>query len=385
MSLLQEKKNIEKILSGNYDYILNLDVDILKKNIESGKMLGDSKTVDKFLIANEPDLAYYIFKLIMKSKEVLNYTSLLSSPDYENYKKTGNFPTLSTRREKEDIENVFLAEQISKNETIYKLLDFYMENEETLKELSKLEQVLYEDNINRYTFKNDAFNQEAHNLIKQNSADDLEVGIIEINDSKNGIIRVAGTRKDIALSNMLGCPFPKDVDDIEHRNVYIGEWEDVQQSVSKKFYSASDSSLTAEDIEKINNEIKRREATRNNRSNDEYGYISTSVLVNNTMVDSYLVVSKNELIDNGFVPEELEWKSLRMDNTKKVVNNKKKLVDFFKRYKGETLLSVESLVGAMSMGNKMDKLSKEEKEKIANYLNELNNTNEVEEHYGKAM
>ena len=254
--LLDMKKRLNEILNGKYDYIIDADIDAIKSDIESGK-LPENNALSKLYDENK-----IFLKAESLSSEQLTYKQALELLDF--------------------------AQKVINDKRIYLLLDFYLKNESLVYDLLKRQDAIVRSEENA----------EAHNII---SMRDDEIGIIIIDDSQKGRKVVAGTRKDIILSNFLGVPFPKDIDkpgfDYGPHNDFYSE----PHKITKTFYNKN---LTETHLKMIEEEKKKREKAKKVVMRNDMGFING------------LVISRSELTSNGFDPQDLGWKPLKVRSEK---------------------------------------------------------------------
>lgn len=301
-------KKLNDIKAGKYDYILNCDIDAIRKQIESGKVFSNDSVVLKLSINDIGNDTVFLVKAIKIIRQILVKKDALYKKINEQKKifkynpeeEAEDIKTVYDKHEKytykqaiEIIENV---EKICMDGRIFQLLDFYRKNSNLIKELWDREKKILASKDH----------EAAHDVIK---SEDDEVGIIVINDSQKGVRVVAGTRKEMELSNILDVPYPKDIDKPEFDNTYF---HSDAHKIEKRFIPANSPELTPEHIQMIKAEIERKKKLKHIRMKDELGYING------------LVVSRNELLDNGLDPKKLGWKSLRV---------KRKKENMFKIYK----------------------------------------------------
>ena len=291
--LLNRKKRLEEILSGQYDYIIDTDMDSIKNAIESGK-LPENNALSKLHVFFKDQLLYNITLL----KRIISYAKDINSEiekektnmTYDENKIFLKAESLSSEQltYKQALELLDFAQKEINDKRIYLLLDFYLKNESLVYDLLKRQDAIISSEGNA----------EAHNIISMN---DDEIGIIIIDDSQKGRKVVAGTRKDIILSNFLGLPFPKDIDkpgfDYGPHNDFYSE----PHKITKTFYNKN---LTENHLKMIEEEKKKREKAKKVVMRNDMGFING------------LVISRLELTSNGFDPQDLGRKPLKVRSEK---------------------------------------------------------------------
>lgn len=292
-TLLKKKKFLEEVLSGKYDYIINSDIEEIKNVIEAGN-LPKEDALSKLNLFHKEQLLYTVILL----KKILAYdVDVNKKIEEEKTNMTYSKNDVFVKAEKffsreitysQALELIDLAKKVINDKRIYLLLDFYLKNEELVRDLLKRQDAIMETEKNK----------EAYNMI---SMIDNEFGIIVIDDSETGRKVVAGTRKDIILSNFLGVPFPKDIDkpgfDYGPHNDFYSE----PHKITKTFYSDN---LTETQLKMIEEEKKKREKAKKIVTYDDMGFING------------LVISRSELTSNGFDPQALGWKPLKVKSAK---------------------------------------------------------------------
>ena len=291
----------ENIKNGKYNYILATNLDYIKKEIESGNISSKDRVMTKLSISYAGNNAKYLLRRIQLLKNIMVFKTYLEEKiEHEktnlSYNENDNVRFLSNSvfinhsyyTYKQALELINKAEEFLKDGKIYLLLDFYLKNDVLIDELDEREKNIF----------GSQHHQEAHDII--NMPDD-ELGIIVIDDSKEGKKVVAGTKKDILLSDVLEVPFPKDIDKPGFDYGPHGDYYSEPHKITKTFI---DTDLTVTHKKMIEEERKKRLMAKSRRGKDELGFIKG------------LVVSRNELIDNGFNPDELGWKPLKVREKK---------------------------------------------------------------------
>ena len=278
-------EDVDKILNGEYDFILKTNLNYIKNDIESGII---SKTDN---LSELKELSTYrLFRLVDMVDKIV-------STAYYMYRYEDDFITTLSSAISSDFKYVDAlrliekAKKISKDKRLYLIFDFYIKNESMIKELIERQEniALSDENI------------KAHDII---SSEDNEIGIIVIDDSRDGRKIVAGTKKDIELSNLLGVPFPKYIDKPGYDYGDHKEFYSEPHRITKTFYNTD---LSNTHLKMIEDEKIRRIKAKKYVNDNELGFIKG------------LVVTKSELAINGFDPNALGWKSLKFSKKKNSV------------------------------------------------------------------
>lgn len=289
-------EDVDKILNGEYDFILKTNLNYIKNDIESGIIsktdnLSELKELSTYrlfrlvdMVDNIIEKSKYLFDAIEEKKTNLTYNE-------DDFITTLSSAISSDFKYVDALRLIEKAKKISKDKRLYLIFDFYIKNESMIKELIERQEniALSDENI------------KAHDII---SSEDNEIGIIVIDDSRDGRKIVAGTKKDIELSNLLGVPFPKDIDKPGYDYGDHKEFYSEPHRITKTFYNTD---LSNTHLKMIEDEKIRRIKAKKYVNDNELGFIKG------------LVVTKSELAINGFDPYALGWKSLKFSKKKNSV------------------------------------------------------------------
>ena len=220
------------------------------------------------------------------------------------------------------LDTIAVAEKVVNSKSTYQLLKLLLKYEDAKYSFKERKEVI--DSLK----KEDSTRERLLSIIHSK---DEEMGIVKITSSKSGISIKAGTRKDMAISDILGIPFPQD----EEREGYdygpYGDFYMPPYSVKKEFYIEG---LTPFHEEMIREEKNLRESLRYNYVNEE-GYIYRNGIA--------LAITSGELIENGINPESVGWKPFRINLSHKGFFSLKDKYDFRYPIKDQIRLKIKAL------------------------------------------
>ena len=289
-------EKLKDLKTGKYDYIFTTNIDKLINDIEKGR--PDTRIREMFkesFFEYKEDYAEDIFRVILRLKELLSYedeflkNSFIYEKDKEMEEPTNTFSGIRYTYG-EAMEIFKLAHEILDDGRIYLLLDFYLQNGKIIEELVEREDAIRETAKNRQAF--DVIN-----------GDEYEIGIITIKE-KFGEIRdrhEIGTKKELLLSEILGIPFPKDIDEPGYDYGNHGE-QYMPPHVIRKTFRAP---INEREVKSIDLEMQKRRLMKSKIKKETMGYIKG------------LVISDIDLLNNGLSLTNLRWKPLKVEKTQR--------------------------------------------------------------------
>ena len=289
---------IKKILNGEFDKALSLDVESIVKQYNTGDIsILFSEELQAFL-KDDNNYSYDLFesitlihtflpcrkafnKDVQEKKDEINYVP--RDYYYEDCYRSMSY---------EKVQQAFdITDLVLKDRKIYRLLRFYLKYENVFKEMR--------ERIKLYKMQekqNDARNK----FLKILETTDDEVGIVKVNDTENGISVFAGTKKEMMISDIVGKPFTRNMFIEGH---YYGHYDDYYmptRRVIKSFHQSDLTELHKKMIIKKKNHLKHLSLSKN----DEMGYI---------LCDNFsIIISRLKLTKSGIDPDTIGWKPLKL-------------------------------------------------------------------------
>lgn len=364
--ILRLEQIMDTILRGDYNDQLDLNISFIIDNItnEFNNNLSNLPVCEKFI--NEDNVTSFVddSNIIFRTLRLSNLESLMDSCRKMLHEKAILLEDIQQQKEL----MIFSEDNLA--------YSFYGENytyAEVLSLCSKVENFMSCKNLKRthdflLKYSNLYFDfcrqindrkkiigsfvkatdfQEFMSILKD---DNHEVGIIRVEERKNGkneVYVVAGTRKEMKLSDLIGVPFPADID---REGYYYGHYDDFYEYpyvIKKTFFEKG---MTEKHEKMIAQKEKRNSQLLLNKCSGTMGYLYVDV--NDDIVEShnelkvheihdsiplryhYILISDKELIEYGINPEEVNWKplsTLRIESTisedDTVVENTKKSQD----------------------------------------------------------
>ncbi len=291
---LDIKGIIKRFNSGDYQVLYEEDTQtFIKIGIRSDDILNTIIQMKELVQQKDAILAK-----IKEKKDMMNYypneTIILGEVNY--YSKNCTYA--------EFIQAIELAEKILNDQRIYQLLNFLLKNESLINSINtrlKLLKTL------------EAKPEKTKELLEALKIEDDNIGIIRVND--NGQISIgAGTRKDMAISDLIGRPFKKDIDEPGHDYGPHGDYWMPPKKVTKTFHEQGETELHHKMISE--ERTKRRYLKEMAKSGNGYLltgdpyysiYCATPELGYILSGDYALLISKQELISYGIDPATIGW------------------------------------------------------------------------------
>ena len=282
-----------RILSGYYSKLLDINVpeliDKYNKLIDEGKyseakeMLEKSELKDLFSGIHE---LRQLRELIIAAHGILKYKKLIldtikekidSSSYDENDLITKDFKCSRSVTYRQLLEMMDKAEKLASSKETYQLLSLVYKYSEL------------KDDAFRVNLKLDdtSTSLKIQEVLSDDSLED-EIGIIKIYDTFYGIQHVAGTKREMALSDIVGYPYPKDQ---ELRSIYA---EVPNRIIVKTFHKG----VSDTDKQMIQEKKDRLEKAKKDPQYQQIGFIEGCL------------ISGSELLEHQIDTNEVHWKSI---------------------------------------------------------------------------
>ncbi len=295
---------VAQVLSGNYDYLLNLNMEEILERFNNGEYdVLDNETLQKFL--NEFLNASQLLSAIVQAKALVQYKNhfladVQQQKDGMVYDQERIYKSVNSYRERRctyaDIEDAFMmAERFLSDNRIYQLLRFFLRYESLIPEIKLRNQL----------FRTMKSNPEKTQLLSRVlDKCDYKVGIIKIVIDEEGdktiVVRV-GTKHDMEISNLIGMPF---VADLEKEGYSYGpycDWYSPAKKITKEFYEEGTTP----------NHQKMIQAEKEHRA--KLGSLTTQDIDGFIIAEGYaIIISNQELIRCGIDPMRVGWKPLQL-------------------------------------------------------------------------
>ncbi len=287
----------QELLEGRYDTILSLDFPTILEKYNRGRFeVLDQKDVLEFI--NSSVTAQDVIFLINKCRALVAYKeealasieALKSRFEYDPNARIVTDIRYMCATYQDLLNALEKAETILNSKKTYVLLKVLMKYECVRYELRERKSFL------KALFQNDERRDKLVELIGHR---DLDVGIIQIVDSEKGKSIVAGTKTDMAISDMLGVPFKADADKEGYEYGPHGDFYMPPYKCEKTFHTPE----TDTHRRMIKDELYKRSYLYSS-TEDENGYIFKNGIA--------LAISKRELSKNGIDPKAIGWKPLKV-------------------------------------------------------------------------
>ena len=289
---------------GIYDYLLNINTREIIKRFNSGDYsILDSDECSLFV--NTKISSNQIVSVILSLKNLLKYKNdFLRLVEEKKTNMTYNhdeyidtayrryYDRYETKITYANIEKAFeIAERIMSNDKIYRILNFLLKNEALIPQLQE-RQKLFDLLLNNV--------DGTKSLLELIQTNDNDIGIITVDSSDNGRKVVVGTKKDMAISDILGYPFEANKDEPGYDYGPYGDYWMPPKKVVKTFYGDGETATHKKMIE----EERQRRSTLSRYGGNECGYIMNKGVA--------LLITRSELIKNGIDPARVGWKPLAL-------------------------------------------------------------------------
>ena len=289
---------VDEILNGKQVELLDINIRNIVERFNYGNTtVLETEEVDKFLqMIYNPDIlltailrAKRLFatknkflEIIERKKNKFNY-----DPDEMCAYRDGNYN--DTISYKGILEAFNKAEAFINSSNTYRVLRYCLKYYSLSEDIKRIR--LYFDTIEDNT-ENAA---RLYSLLKKG---DHKIGLVKVDDSKEGIAVYPGTEMEIKLSNIVGHPFSADGE------YYLDHLIDLSAPycvVKKTFYKEG---LTKLHKEMIAKEYQERFDILSGKDVDDVGYILFS--------DYVLPITKRELLEAGVNPRRVGWQPLSL-------------------------------------------------------------------------
>jgi len=290
-----------KITEEEFQTIASMDIGAIIKEFNRGNVeVLDRQDINIFMNSKITvgDLINYIRdcqELLMYKKDILGLIERQKSefrydPNarFFNESQYGyNYGALSYQQV---LESITTAEKMLNNKEFYLLLKAMLKFETVRVELRERKEVLTA--LKEKDERRDL-------LLETIDRGDTSMGIIQIQETQKGDRFEAGTKKDMAISEIIGLPYPKDVDEEGYEYGPHGDYYMPAHKVEKTFHQPE----TKTHYEMIRTEVqKRRNASYD--ATDEPGYIYSNGVA--------LQITAKELAECGVDPKSVGWKPVRV-------------------------------------------------------------------------
>ncbi len=268
---------IRQFNNGDYSVLNNDTIQLFLDNSPSPDLILNTILYFQSLIALKSDFMAIVEGL--KDRLVYNPNELFYSIEGFNITYQDVFNSID------------LAERVLKDGRIYRLLNFSLKFDSLKKQIKERLFVLKTNSIPNNT--RDKFFE----VLKTK---DDHIGIIKIDDSKNGVSIDVGTKKDMIISDLIGRPFIADCDVEGYDYGPYGDWYMPPRKIVKTFCGEGETSLHHRMI----SQEQQRRSNLMFDSSDEMGYILAE--------DATMLISKRDLIDSGIDPSRVGWKPIKL-------------------------------------------------------------------------
>ncbi len=296
---------LDKLRNGEYQFVFNLDMKSIIKRFNKGDYsVLDSEDIDMFIRTGSQArvLVNYVISLrrLLSYKkdfyfEVLRKKTAMTYNPSDIYAHVNYYcPVDVTYGQVEN--GIKMAEGLLKDKRIYQILNFYLKYESIIKELEERKNAVASMDHTSET------KSEFFELLK---VKDDDIGIVRVEDNEKGVKIFAGTRRDMRMSDLIGKPYLADRDEPGYDYGPHGDYYMPPKKTTKTFHK--------EDLTPVHMTMIKAEKIKRSRlalvKSEELGYIKGK--------HGIIVITKKELAEAGICPDEVGWKSLRLETKPK--------------------------------------------------------------------
>ncbi len=308
ISVIRKNKLYSQIVEGNFIRLLELDVPTLITKYNSGhREVLETEEFQEFINSTITSQELYDFirdceYFVSLKAEILEIVREAQNKiDYDPNRRIEPYPVgfdyINYYETYQDaLDTLAIAEQVINSKSTYLLLKLLIKTESTrleFQERTKVQKALKIEDLKR---------AELLKLIQQ---EDNNIGIVRITSSKSETTIKAGTRKDMAISDIIGAPFPADGERPGYSYGPDGDYDMPPYSCHKEFHNEN---ITQFHEEMILTERRKRIGFMMAAGDDVEGYIYRNGIA--------LAITKNELLSAGLIPASVGWKPFRVTLTK---------------------------------------------------------------------
>ncbi len=308
---------VKKLRNGELDKILSIDMKAIIKRYNDGDVsVLDDEGLKAFLTSDYG--AYEIIEDLTNMKRLLSYKSYIlaeirKQKDNMTYSPEGMFYTdnhyvMSTTTYGEVLEALGVAEGILSDQKTYQFLNFNLKYESLKKAIEERKKVLDCMSIPSDT------REKFYDLLRTS---DFEVGIVRVDDTENGVSIHAGTKKDMEVADLIGLPFPADMDREGYDYGPHGDYYMPPRKVEKTFHT--------EDLTNLHKRMviqeKAKRLSQRLTATGEVGYIICG--------SEAIQVTLEALCKAGIDPKSIGWKPLRLEaKPERIISVTKGSIDY---------------------------------------------------------
>jgi len=292
-----------RLAAGDYFNLLECDIDstINKFNTSQDFSILNSEPCNLFLESDlRPESVIDIInqcRYLLATKSTFMHdvedekNKMTYNPNNNYYVESGYYGNSYSYQRM--IEAYELAEKILNDKRTYQLLKLllkYYGTKSQIRDRQRLFKLLQDPDQSA----------KREELIKLLQTEDEEVGIVRTEDSQYGVSIDVGTRKDMAISDMIGLPFAKDIDEPGYDYGPYDSYYHEPHKITKTFHEGD----TKLHRNMITREKLRRAQNDSTLYSSERGFIMSGGIA--------LIVSQKELVEWGIEPSRVKWQPLRI-------------------------------------------------------------------------
>ncbi len=308
ISNIRKNKIYNQVVEGNFIRLLKIDVPTFIKKYNRGhREVLETEKFQEFINSTITSQELYDFireceHFVSLKAEILGRVREAQNKfDYDLNQRIEPYPVgfdyINYYETFQDaLDTLDIAEQVINSKSTYLLLKLLVKTESTrheFQERTKVQRALKEQDPKR------------DELLKLLQQKDNNIGIIKITSSKSETTIKAGTRKDMAISDIIGAPFPADGERPGYSYGLHREYNMPPYSCHKEFH---DENLTQFHEEMILTERRKRMGFMMAAGEDVEGYIYRNGIA--------LAITKNELLQAGIIPASVGWKPFKVTLSK---------------------------------------------------------------------
>ncbi len=300
---LRTRSLYKEVKGGTLTRLLELDVPTMVRDYNNGdKFVLATDECQEFINSTITIKELYSFiitceNILSRKEEFLQVINdqkdqFIYNPNERVLDRNRRNSTSYSETYQEVLDTISLAEQVVNSKSTYQLLKLLIRYEKVrpeLKQRKKVLEVLQTEDERREKLKG---------LIETK---DNELGIVRIVTSNSRPTIKAGTKKDMAISDILGLPYPKDEEREGYEYGPHGDYYMQPYSCHKEFHIDD---LTPSHYQMIAEERQKRDAMASSFIRDEEGYIYSNGVA--------LPITKEELLRNGIDPNSVGWKPFKV-------------------------------------------------------------------------
>lgn len=292
---------LSKFLNGDFDKLLSVDMSSIIERFNNGDLSAlNDEQIELFLgsVIEPYDVLYLIINLkdllalrntfaidVLKEKDAMTFNP-------ENvYSVTERYRRQSVTYQ-QVIDAIHTADKVLSNSRIYQLLNFCLKYEPLIGEIQQRKNVIASRDIP---------SEDKDKFLALLKNKDTNIGIVRVADSQDGISIHAGTRKDMAISDIIGKPFARDVDTPGYDYGPHGDYYMPPRKVVKTFHEDGYTALHQRMVR--DEKIKRARLSLSDPN--EVGYIYNGQFS--------IIITKGELIQAGIDPVAVGWKPMKLE------------------------------------------------------------------------